>query len=77
MLRSTALNITVISAMTHSVQFSGCVPTVYDQTSWSDRDRATTMKNIKGVADFVRLRVLTGSLSKVLDAAVTLKLELE
>jgi post-segregation antitoxin (ccd killing protein) len=35
------------------------------------------MKNIKGVADFVRLRVLAGSLSKVLDEAVTRKLELE
>ena len=35
------------------------------------------LQNIKGVADFLRLCVLAGSLSKVLDAAVTRKLELE
>ena len=35
------------------------------------------MKCIDGVADFIRLCVLAGSLSKVLDAAVTRKLGLE
>ena len=60
-----------------SNKFINSMRAVNEQIITGDEVRKEWVQRIKATADFLRLCVLAGSLSKVLDVAITRKLELE